>query len=212
MYNTICLPFNLDLKASPTAKPEDSHPLSGAIAMEFTGVENGTTETGESLTVLQFTEVTQLQAGVPYLIDVQEDIANDMEFWQVPKAKMILPSDTTSVTQGNITFHGTINPTEIPAQSLIVVANNRLAITSTEGEMLGMRGYFTIDPIAVDIQEQAADGRVMLNFKQPVSTSVVVAPESESNAVSIVRKVMQNNNIYILRGEEKYTIMGERVR
>jgi hypothetical protein len=143
---------------------------------------------------------------------VQDDIADDIEFYQVPKVSMILPSQATSVTKGAVTFHGTINPTEISKGSIILVADNRLAEASVSGELLGMRGYFTIDPSATDLLEQLAKGRIMLNFKQPVSTSVVVTPESESNAASIVRKVMQNNNIYILRGEEMYTIMGERVR
>ena len=213
MYNTICLPFDLDLDALPAANEVDraNHPLSGATAMAFNGLEPHN-DAADPIMVLQFTEVRQLQAGVPYLIKVQDDIADDIEFYQVPKASMILPSQATSVTKGAITFHGTINPTEISKGSIILVADNRLAEASVSGELLGMRGYFTIDPSATDLLEQVAKGRIMLNFKQPVSTSVVVAPESEQSAVSIVRKVIQNNNIYILRGEEMYTIMGDRVR
>ena len=146
------------------------------------------------------------------LRDGSEDYTDKMPFTAVS----VHANELHPVNIGGIKFVPTINPTTIPAQSLILVANNRLALTTEEGTMAGLRGYFQItDPNparAQELAEQAADGRIMLNFKQPVSTSVVITPESEQSAVSIVRKVIQNNNIYILRGEEKYTIMGDRVR
>lgn len=213
MYNTICLPFDLDLEALPVANEQDraNHPLFNATAMQFAGMEPNNVS-GESVTILQFTQVTKLEAGVPYLIQVQKDIANDMEFWQVPKTSMILPAQANSVSQGGVTFHGVINPTKIPKSSVILVANNRLAVSQEEGEMLGMRGYFTIDPNNANLLQQAADGRIMLDFKKPVSTSVIVAPESEQSATPVVRKIMQNNHLYILRGGKVYTITGNRVQ
>jgi hypothetical protein len=222
MYNTICLPMNIELAGlqEQTDKYRE-HPLkykedgSGAKVLEFTGVNATTNAAGENITILNFTQVTEMRAGVPYIVmlrDGSEDYTDKMPFTAVS----VHANELHPVNIGGIKFVPTINPTTIPAQSLILVANNRLALTTEEGTMAGLRGYFQItDPNparAQELAEQAADGRIMLNFKQPVSTSVVVAPESESNAVSIVRKVMQNNNIYILRGEEMYTIMGERVR
>ena len=213
MYNTICLPFDLDLEALPVANEQDraNHPLFNATAMQFAGMKPNNVS-GESVTILQFAQVTKLEAGVPYLIQVQKDIANDMEFWQVPKTSMILPAQANSVSQGGVTFHGVINPTKISKGSVLLVANNRLAIATVASEMLGMRGYFTIDPSNANLLQQAADGRIMLDFKKPVSTSVIVAPESEQSATPVVRKIMQNNHLYILRGGEVYTITGNRVR
>lgn len=222
MYNTICLPMNIELAGlqEQTDKYRE-HPLkykedgSGAKVLEFTGVNATTNAAGENITILNFTQVTEMRAGVPYIVmlrDGSEDYTDKMPFTAVS----VHANELHPVNIGGIKFVPTINPTTIPAQSLILVANNRLALTTEEGTMAGLRGYFQItDPNparAQELAEQAADGRVMLSFKRPISTSVVVAPESESNAVSIVRKVMQNNNIYILRGEEMYTIMGERVR
>ena len=83
-------------------------------------------------------------------------------------------------------------------------------------QQLGMRGYFTIDksdPIwASDIAAQAADGRVYLSMKKPVTTSIPVAPEAEQQLKPEVRKVMYDGKIYILRGDEVYTITGHRVK
>ena len=82
--------------------------------------------------------------------------------------------------------------------------------------MLGMRGYFMIDPnnplLADDIAEQAKDGRVYLSMNKPVTTSIPVAPEAEQQVKPEVRKVMYEGKIYILRGNEVYTITGHRVR
>jgi hypothetical protein len=101
----------------------------------------------------------------------------------------------------------------VPAESLILVADNRLAQTTTKGQMKGMRGYFTIDPMwASEIAEQAADGRVYLSMKKPVTTSIPVAPEAEQQTKPEVRKIMRDGQIYILRGNEVYTITGHRVK
>ena len=82
--------------------------------------------------------------------------------------------------------------------------------------MNGMRGYFVIDdtdPLAAaELAAQAADGRVYLSMKKPVTTSIPVAPEAEQQVKPEVRKVMYDGKIYILRGEEVYTITGHRVR
>ena len=93
------------------------------------------------------------------------------------------------------------------------MADNRLALTTEKSKMAGMRGYFTIDPmIASDIAEQAAAGRVYLSFNKPVTTSVPLAPEAEQPKKIKAQKIMRNGQIYILRGEEVYTITGHRVK
>lgn len=49
-------------------------------------------------------------------------------------------------------------------------------------------------------------------MKKPVTTSIPVAPEAEQQVKPEVRKVMYDGNIYILRGNEVYTITGNRVK
>ena len=213
MYNTICLPFDVNLTG--LADNNDyKHPLKDADAYEFAGTTTSTyNESGEPVTVLNFNKVTQLRAGTPYLIKLKgdADVTDVLPFTGVACDTTLRPS-----VGGGLIFQPTINPTTVPAGSLILVANNRLALTTEEGKMLGMRGYFMIDPnnplSAADIAEQAADGRVYLSFQKPVTTSIPVAPEAEQPKQPKVRKVMHNGQIYILRGDEVYTITGHRVK
>ena len=214
MFNTICLPFRVDL-TNWTGYGTYDHPLKGAEAYRFAGTTTSTyNESGEPVTVLNFEKVTVLEPGVPYLIKLKEgnaDVVADMPFMDVACYTSLTPS-----VGGGLIFQPTINPTEVPAGSLILVANDRLALTTSAGEMMGMRGYFMIDPsnplLADDIAEQAKDGRVYLSFKKPTTTSLPMAPEAEQQTKPQVRKIMYDGKIYILRGDEVYTITGHRVK
>ena len=208
MYNTICLPFDVDLNSLA-----NNHPFKGATAMQFSGVNSLYNESNEPVTVLQFTEVTRLEKGVPYLILTQNDVLGKTSFSGITYNTITPDVQQVTPIGSPFTFHGTINPTEVPEGSLIVVANNRLALTTETGEMLGMRGYFSIDPAyASEIAEQAAAGRVYLNFQKPTTTSIPVAPESEQQSRPETYKLLQDGKIYILRGEEVYSILGARVK
>lgn len=223
VYNTICLPFDVELNGLM-----DGHPLKGATLLSFSSIDDNLyNQSGEPVTVLNFTEVPEvtiggkpcriLQAGIPYLIKVHKDVdeaklLEEMRFTGIGRDVLILNAYSSETYRG-VTFHGTINPTNIPEGSLILVADNRLALTTETGQMLGLRGYFTIDPMmASDIAEQAADGRVYLSIQKPTTTSIPVAPEAEKPKQPKVRKVMHNGQIYILRGDEVYTITGHRVK
>ena len=222
MFNTICFPFTVYLGADGSMP--NGNPFKNAEYWKYTGnTHSSYNESGEPVTILEFVQETQvLDAGVPYLVKSATDITQEEVLFgnnasashksvlmdTVPKTVSSMP-----MNQVKIDFIGTINPTTIPAGSLILVANNRLALTTAPGRMEGMRGYFYIHPSwTSDIAEQAADGRVYLSMKKPVTTSIPVAPEAEQQVKPEVRKVMYDGKIYILRGEEVYTITGNRVR
>ena len=216
MYNTICLPFSVDLTGLADNK-DYTHPLKDADAYEFAGTTTSTyNESGEPVTILNFNKVTQLQAGVPYLIKLKEGNKDITDEDVLPFTGVACDTTLRPSVGGGLIFQPTINPTTVPAGSLILVANNRLAQTTSDGKMNGMRGYFMIDPndplLADDIAEQAKDGRVYLSFQKPTTTSIPVAPEAEQAVQPKVRKVMYDGQIYILRGEEVYTITGNRVK
>lgn len=223
MYNTICFPFKVYL--GDNGSMPDDNPFKQATYWEYIGTSSKYNESGEPVTILDFQQETEvLEAGVPYLVwsdnDItQEEILFGVPGWDDPGRTQVF-CDTVPKTvparEGSpvpITFVGTINPTEVPAESIILVADNRLAQTTTKGQMKGMRGYFTIDPVwAAEIAEQAADGRVYLSMKKPTTTSIPVAPEAEQQTKPEVRKIMRDGQIYILRGDEVYTITGAKVK
>lgn len=213
MYNTICLPFDL-------IKSELPGNLKGADVRAFTGVTTSIfNESGEPVTVLQFTELTNgtdtLHAGVPYLIKPTSDVTTTLTFSGVKYSDILTTGPKNSATYNGITFHGTYNPTTIPQDAVILVANNRLASVTNSGSMDGFRGYFTIDYTtenAAEIYEQAQSGRICLSMSKPATTSVPLAPEAVQPTTSQATKILHNGKIYILRDGKVYTITGARVK
>ena len=209
MYNTICFPFPLDVTTLR------DHPLEEAEVLKFTGIKELYDESGDAVGVLQFEQVTQLEAGKPYLIKVngQNNITEKMYFEKVAHNNLTYVGDSLSAELsgggGLITFHAIISPEDIPEGSIILVSDNRLAKVTTQGQMLGLRGYFTIDDPYV--QSLADEGKLYLSIKKPTTTSIPVAPEAEQQKAPKVRKIMQDGHIYIIRGEEVYDTMGRRV-
>ena len=222
MYNTVCFPFKVYLGQDGSIP--DGNQFKDATFWAYTGTSSKYNESGDPVTILEFQQVTDtLGAGIPYLVWSDNDITDEVLFGNADSQsghthvlcdtvpKLVAAKAGSPIP---ISFVGVINPEKnLPAGSLILVADSRLAITTETGRMEGMRGYFRIDPMwAADIAEQAADGRVYLSMKKPVTTSIPVAPEAEQQTKPEVRKVMYDGKIYILRGEEVYTITGHRVR
>mgnify|MGYP006049639175 CR=1 FL=1 len=209
MYNTICLPFELTTLVGT--------PYDGAQILQI----NTTTTEDEVLkinfTPLAVSDATPMKAGVPYLIQKPTDITGPQAF-DGAKFPAIEAYETNyalnehggvSVDVGAITFHGVINPTDIPQGSIILVANNRLAEVTETGQMAGFRGYFTWnDPV------RKAPSRMEITVGKQVPTDVeeIVENQITQPAAPKVRKVMYDGQIYILRGDEVYTITGHRVK
>ena len=212
MYNTLCLPFSATKAQQPSV-------LQNATIVQFTGVnENLYDESGEPVVELQFTKVDDIVAGVPYLVMPQTDITSEMTFTNIPTGyngsiPLVMETAqeiTKSTNNGSISFIGNIHPTNIPAQSLIVVANNRLAEVTEAGDIQHMRGYFRIDD--AQLQTLSEEGKVYLSMRKPTTTSVPLAPEAEQPKKPEVRKIMRDGKIYILRGDEVYNITGARIK
>ena len=210
MYNTICLPLvdkdkdYLDLTLLTVDHPLAYDNGNGAEVLKFTGVTSTVNTTGKKITLLNFERVTQMYVGEPYLVKLREGATDLTE--DIPFNTVSCRPEEHPVTLDGLIFNPTINPTTIPAGSIILVADNRLALTTEEGQMAGLRGYFTVAPAqAKEIAEQAADGRVVFSVKQPVTTSVVDVQQPE---VQTVQKILEDGNIYIIRGNEKYDLMG----
>ena len=221
MYNTFCLPFGVNAKSQLPSELHD------ATFVKFVGVENLYETSGDEVAVLNFSEVTfsgadTLEAGKPYLVLPKTDISTSKVYTNIKtdykngdKNNPTVVERAKTVTQetangGHVSFCGTINSVSIPEQTVILVADSRLAKTTEAGNMLGLRGYFIVDDPY--IQSLADEGKLYLSMKKPVTTSIPVAPEAEQQTKPEVRKVMYDGKIYILRGEEVYTITGHRVR
>ena len=196
MYNTICLPF-----AIPTL---EGTPYQGASVLKFVGTTT-TKNGGEELLHLNFSPVTFngddiMQAGVPYLIQPQEDIANSVFFYGVTSGNEV---EAQQVEKNGIIFQGVMGPTELnDPYMLMLVANNRLA-KSTGGQMLGNRGYFVVtDPqnmpkrsVLTIVETPTGYNDIYHNANKPMSY-----------------KIVENGHIWIIRGGERYNLMGVKVK
>ena len=194
-YNTICLPFDLDLNTLTTP-----HKLYGAKAMEFTSVSNPTVG-GEKVLCLNFTPVTQLQAGIPYIIYVENHVRGLIEFANVTRDNTKTPTSETKTVEGSdITYTGVYNPTPIGVRNTILVDQNRLANVTKEGTLSGFRGYFTIP-------ESLRSLKAMISTRNDTSTGL----EDMNITERTYQKFLREGRVYIRVGETLYTITGEKV-
>ena len=195
MYNTLCLPFDVDDLTGT--------PLENATIWQY----NGATVKGDGTSkeiFLDFAEVTSITAGEPYLVEPAEDITAPMEFKNV----------TISVTNGSeiaphtaVTMHGILHPTELQANNksiLFLVENNNLAWANETANMNGMRAYFNVNEPSL----LSARTRAYIRREPTVATDMenITTPETE------IKKVIYNGTLYIIRGDEVYTIQGTKVK
>ena len=215
MYNTICFPFTVYINdEGGHSGLAAGHPLKGSTVLKLIGKDELYDESGEPVVVLNFEQVNKLEAGKPYLIKLAENqgsITQPINFTGVAYDDLtyINGDQTITIDDATISFHAMISPGNIPAEAVILVADNRLAVTTASGQMNGLRGYFTINDAY--LQSVAKAGRLYLSMKKPVTTSIPVAPEAEQPTKPEVRKIMQNGQIYILRDGKVYDVMGRQL-
>lgn len=194
MYNTLCLPFDVPTLAGT--------PLENATVWQY----NGATVKGDGTSkeiFLDFAEVTSIAAGEPYLVEPAEDIAAPMEFKNV----------TISVATGSeaqhsaVTMHGILHPKELQANNksiLFLVENNNLAWANETANMNGMRAYFKVNEPSL----LSARTRAYIRREPTVATDMENITTSETE----IKKVIYNGTLYIIRGDEVYTIQGTKVK
>jgi hypothetical protein len=203
MFNTICLPFDLDLSSVAS--------LSNADLMEFSGATLEDTESGEKILTLNFSNVSpkNLKAYKPYLIKPTEGISslniNDVKF--VASGTTTVTQPITNVNNNSITFKGivpsqTVTPKEVDGKSLtmMLVSDNRLAMMTEEGTMPGFRGYFEFE----NTPPQGMQARISTSKNTTTGTEVVIDGQKVN-----IEKFLREGRVYIRMGETLYTITGE---
>ena len=194
MYNTLCLPFDVDDLTGT--------PLENATVWQY----NGATVKGDGTNkeiFLDFAEVTSITAGKPYLVEPAEDITAPMEFKNVT----ISVTNGNNVAQGAVTMHGILHPTELQANNksiLFLVENNNLAWANETANMNGMRAYFKVNEPSL----LSARTRAYIRKEPTVATDMENITTSETE----IKKVIYNGTLYIIRGDEVYTIQGTKVK
>lgn len=166
---------------------------------------------GEEVIAYNFHEYAQedqfeiLAPYKPFLIKPENDITVRMHFWS---ALMQAPANAGARTSAAQAFvEGVLAPTVIPVNpegdnTLILVADNRLAKVTTQGEMLGLRLYFTVPK---DVSPSARS--IIRVNNAPAGIDDIETPQQGAAVI----KIMQNGNIYIIRNGKMYDIMGREI-
>ena len=210
MFNTICLPCTLDLKTLP-----ESHPLYEATLREYTGL-NLTDIGGEKILELVFTDVANktIIANKPYIIQLKDDNGyNSIIRFAGPLRLTNTNGEAVNHEENsknyNITYQGIIPYQEITpiiqdgvSLTLMLVADNRLAEMTAQGNMYGFRGYFELNqPLPKGMQT-----RITTSKGTATNTTIVVDGKKVN-----VEKFLREGRVYIRVGETLYTINGEKV-
>lgn len=127
--NTICLPFNVAASEFGSVFGD-----AGAKAYQFTGVEDKK---------LRFEEVTSIEAGVPYLLNV----AQAHVMGNVGKVD-ILVEEPKAVTVDGVTFKGTFNVKVLDEKNLFLGKDGNLKVPAStkddNNKLKGMRAFFVL--------------------------------------------------------------------
>lgn len=216
MFNTICLPFDLNLDELP-----NDHPLKNAVAKKFTGLSIDDIA-GEKILSLVFTDLNNnedkntLIANVPYIIQPRDEgIRSIVRFDGPIKLTGVHVDDqereiTYSGTDYKVTFHGIVPYQDVAPNivdgvylTLMLVADNRLAAMTSSGQMLGFRGYFDLNKAL----PQGIKARITTDKKTPTNTTIVVDGQKVN-----VEKFLREGRVYIRMGESLYTVDGQLVK
>ena len=194
-FNTICLPFEVDLTTLPAA-----HKLYGATVMDFTSVSTPSVG-NETVLSLNFTKVDKMLAGKPYIIYVEDHVRGLIEFSQVTRKNTVVPQSVVwNVQNSSITYTGVFNPIEIEEGKTILVDQNRLANVTNKGTLSGFRGYFTIP-------ESFSSLKSMISTKRDTPTGL----EDLNITERTYQKFLREGRVYIRMGDSLYTVDGQKV-
>ena len=211
MFNTICLPFELNLGDLP-----ETHPLYGATLREYTGL-NLNTVGGEKVLELVFTDVSNqtINANTPYIIQLTDDGGyNSIMRFAGPIQLTSTQGESVGQTESGGTYsiiykgiipYQRVEPRMVNGESLtmMLVADNRLATMTSAGDMYGFRGYFTLNQsLPKGMQTR------ITNSKGTATNTTIVVDGKKVN----VEKFLREGRVYIRVGETLYSVDGQRVK
>lgn len=203
MYNTICLPFNLDVKTL-----DSNHPYYNATVLAFDGATISTIN-DESVLELNFVSTDGvINHSTPYLIRPQSDISSGVRFDNITLQPVLeFPASEYLVNKNDINYLGVMgkggfsfDPNEEIV--LILVSDNRLAQLSSGGTINGFRGLFYFDKGVIP-----AGAVVKLAERKDTPTSLI---DAQVKTIDI-QKFLREGRVYIRVGETLYSIDGVKV-
>ena len=178
-WETVCLPFALTAAQVAEVFGE------GTKLAALTGSEGET---------LEFSTVTALEAGTPYLLlPTVAFTSKELE------GVTLVAGEPTTVAEAGLAFTGVYEPTKIDQGDLFIAAGNKLKPSDGEGSMKAFRAYFDV------VGEGSGAKMFVVNGEE--ATGIVRADGSvetldEVYTVSGVRVSKPTRGLYIINGKK----------
>ena len=190
-YNTICLPFAM------TEAQVETYFGANCDIEELTKAS-----CADGNLKLFFTKRTAIEAGKPYLIKPQSDVAN-------PVIADVTIDNTAnpSVFEG-VTFTGIFSPKDLAnREDLLFLGTGNTLYMSSGGTMKGMRGYFEL----TTPQAQAAarrSARIILHEEGATGIETV-----NGDGLRVTgEKIIRDGQLFILRDGKTYNAQGALIK
>lgn len=207
MYNTLCLPFNMDADQIANSS------LNGVEIYEFVDAD----VTNDELYLYTSEEKHEIVAGRPYLVKFSAaSQLDDLNFINVVINNADL--DNQAVTIKGVTFKGTFQPIVLGAQTeldfngghLFLAANNTLMWPNTNSPLKPFRAYFTVNVDAGQSAGMPVRRGMPAHIGGPAQIPTGVENVQGDNVQST--KVVENGVLYIIKNGVKYNAQGQVVK
>ena len=129
-WNTVCLPFDM------TSEEIASQLGADVDVKEMTAV----TKDGDNYT-LTFSDAPSLQAGLPYIVRVTNDVNS------ISLENKVIRGDVSESTIDDVTYQGSFMSGKAPFGSYII-SKNAFYMVNSDVILLAFRGYFTVNTSA----------------------------------------------------------------
>ena len=206
MYNTFCLPFDLNAKEVKEVFGETT---------KLAKFQSGILSDDKTILNIDFVDIDfsddntiAIEAGVPYLIQPTNAVVNPIFNNRIIKCTN---ADGESFSpNGAIEYLGIINPHQLEAGNkkyLFLQANNTLT-WSKEGDtstMKGMRGYFYVP----DMQDMPAKCPARLSVRPAPQTPTGLGQRNKDKGQRTI-KFMRNGKLFIEYNGVIYNMQGGR--
>ncbi len=203
-YNTLCLPF--DQSAADLAV--ETNPLHGFIIYEF----EKATKTGEAQLDISVKVTDHIEAGVPYLLEWPtrtNEVLTSLEFKGVTittdEGQAIGGADEVQFV-GNISTTGEVGMQNGNHNHLFIGANNELFWPNTSNGLKGFRAHFEVPVSGPSYVPRNSPARIV------VQCNVATGVESTSANSAGAKKQLENGQLFIIRDNIRYNVMGLQLR
>ena len=194
MYNTICLPFDVNSSQLQAIFGADVELRQMASA----------TLSGDVLT-LNFDAATSIYRGTPYLIKTTKAVVNPV-FTDVE-----IKVETGQATSGdNANFVGSFIKGTVPAgeDNLFLGANDLLYFSEAATTIKGMRAYFQIHDVPSGAPIRQA--RIVEQGNVVTALEFVNGEWQEVKSANGTIKTIENGQLILIRDGKRYNVMGVR--